>query len=147
MTRRTRSVSFSTQRPSMSTCPAAGSRRVARMRRVVVFPAPLGPMNPKISPSSTSNERSDTAVVSAKFLVKPFTWTMGGLDSFSPSRDSVNSVKSIPFSTPQEQIQVQPFLERGPLVDMEVLAGPFQKTSEAQAAVQGKALSLKGKIL
>jgi len=31
-----------------------GFRSVARMRMVVVLPAPLGPTNPKISPSGTS---------------------------------------------------------------------------------------------
>jgi len=30
---------------------------------VVVFPAPLGPINPKISPSNTSNDTSSTATV------------------------------------------------------------------------------------
>jgi len=36
---------------------------------VVLFPAPFGPRNPKISPSSTLNEMSSTAFTLPKFLV------------------------------------------------------------------------------
>src|SRR5271157_2696324 len=39
------------------------------MRMVVVFPLPLGPMNPKTAPSGTARERSSTAVTSPKVLV------------------------------------------------------------------------------
>ena len=38
---------------------AARANKAMSWRMVVVFPAPLGPRKPKISPSSTSNVRSD----------------------------------------------------------------------------------------
>src|SRR5437667_7393278 len=40
--------------PSTSAVPAEGVRTVARIRSVVVLPAPLGPRNPKTSPFGTS---------------------------------------------------------------------------------------------
>src|SRR5438552_13562828 len=40
--------------PSTSAVPSEGVRTVARIRRVVVLPAPLGPRNPKTSPLGTS---------------------------------------------------------------------------------------------
>src|SRR5690606_38744924 len=45
----------------ISTRPSVGGRMPARVRRVVVFPAPFGPTSPRISPGDTSNERSFTA--------------------------------------------------------------------------------------
>src|SRR4051794_12020450 len=41
------------------------------MRNVVVLPAPLGPRNPVIVPSSTRNVRASTATSSPKRLVSP----------------------------------------------------------------------------
>ena len=37
-------------KPKIVVVPEVGIMRVLTMRRVVVFPAPLGPMSPKISP-------------------------------------------------------------------------------------------------
>ena len=51
MTRRTWSGFRVTDAPAISAMPADGRMSVARMRRVVVFPAPLGPTSPKISPA------------------------------------------------------------------------------------------------
>src|SRR5260370_7509076 len=45
----------------MRTRPEVGRRIPLSDRRVVVFPAPLGPMSPTISPAATSNDRSFTA--------------------------------------------------------------------------------------
>ena len=45
------------------------SRHVS-IRTVVVFPAPLGPRNPKTSPSLTSRVSPSTAAVSPNFLVR-----------------------------------------------------------------------------
>src|SRR6185436_16871520 len=41
---------------------------------VVVLPAPLGPIRPKISPSSTVNETSSTATVLPYVFLQPSTW-------------------------------------------------------------------------
>ena len=43
--------------------PRSGRRTPSTHSIVVVFPAPFGPINPKISPSLTSNETSETATV------------------------------------------------------------------------------------
>src|SRR5690606_38751475 len=47
--------------PSSSMVPVLGSNSPERRFKVVVLPAPLGPMIAKISPRSTSNERPPTA--------------------------------------------------------------------------------------
>ena len=46
--------------PSTCTRPDVGSRSPSSIASVVVFPAPLGPRNPTISPARTWNERSST---------------------------------------------------------------------------------------
>ena len=50
--------------PATSADPAVGAASVHSILIVVVLPAPLGPRKPKISPGSTSNEISSTAVSS-----------------------------------------------------------------------------------
>src|SRR5579871_909232 len=50
-----------TSMPSISAMPAEGMSRVASILIVVVLPAPLGPIKPKMSPRSNSSERSLTA--------------------------------------------------------------------------------------
>src|SRR5207302_3293316 len=45
---------------------------------VLVLPDPLGPMNPKISPSRTSKLRSCTSTLSSIRLVTWSTWITGG---------------------------------------------------------------------
>ncbi len=47
--------------PSMKARPDVGLRSVASILIVVVFPAPFGPMKPKISPGSRRKQRSFTA--------------------------------------------------------------------------------------
>jgi hypothetical protein len=54
--------------------PDVGEINVLRVRTVVVFPAPLGPRNPKTSPLRTLNVTSLNAVRSPKRLVRPTTW-------------------------------------------------------------------------
>jgi hypothetical protein len=44
--------------PKTSARPLVGRMRSSIVRIVVVFPAPLGPRNPKISPSSTARSTS-----------------------------------------------------------------------------------------
>src|SRR5690606_15998458 len=48
--------------PNTSIDPTSGLRMSRIIRRVVVFPAPLGPSMANISPGRTSNDRSSTAV-------------------------------------------------------------------------------------
>jgi len=50
--------------------PALGSDNPQSMRMAVVFPAPLAPRNPNISPFSTSKEILSTAVKAPNFFVK-----------------------------------------------------------------------------
>ncbi|ALM38909.1 hypothetical protein SFR_2294 [Streptomyces sp. FR-008] len=55
---RTSARSVTGSSPSTETEPESGLRSPATLSTVVVFPAPLGPMIPKISPSSTQKETS-----------------------------------------------------------------------------------------
>src|SRR5258708_18175124 len=54
--------------PATVTCPDEAVVNPAIMRMVVVFPAPLGPRKPTISPLSTENVRSWTMVLEPKRL-------------------------------------------------------------------------------
>jgi hypothetical protein len=54
------------------------------MRMVVVLPAPLGPISPKISPLATEKDRSLTATLSAKALT---TWLTSTAFSGPPSSE------------------------------------------------------------
>src|SRR5271155_5537085 len=55
----------------MVAVPAEGCTSPSSMRRVVVFPEPLGPRKPVTRPGSTVNERSSTANTSPKCLDSP----------------------------------------------------------------------------
>lgn len=48
-------------KPAMVAVPLEGGKKPVSMRRVVVFPAPLGPRKPTISPFDTEKEMSRTA--------------------------------------------------------------------------------------
>ena len=50
----------------MRASPRCGVSSVARIRIVVVFPAPLGPMNPRTLPRSTLNDTPSTARTPSK---------------------------------------------------------------------------------
>ncbi len=54
--------SFRTSRPSTRMLPEVGRLRPSIISRVVVFPAPLGPSTPNVSPRSTEKEILSTAV-------------------------------------------------------------------------------------
>ena len=56
--------------PAMKAFPEEGARRVQRILMVVVLPAPLGPRNPNIVPSSTVKEIVSTAVRLPNFLTR-----------------------------------------------------------------------------
>ena len=51
-----------TSKPETSARPEVGFRRVVKIIIVVLLPAPFGPRNPNISPSSTVKEIPSTAV-------------------------------------------------------------------------------------
>src|ERR1700682_1394440 len=53
--------------------PDVGRIRPSNMRSVVVFPAPLGPRNPKTSPRCTSRSSASTAVIDGPYrFVRPW---------------------------------------------------------------------------
>src|SRR5207248_1466911 len=68
----TPAASRQASRPSTAAVPVVGRKKPSRSRIVVVFPAPLGPRKPKISPSTTSKDTSDTAGVCPKHLPRFF---------------------------------------------------------------------------
>jgi hypothetical protein len=57
-------ISSSISRPRQRTSPPLGSSTPRMMRMAVVLPAPLGPTNPNICPSTTVNDRSSRATKS-----------------------------------------------------------------------------------
>ena len=64
ITRRTDIGSAVTEKPATRPSPEVGLRSVARNRMVVLLPAPLGPMKPKVSPLPIVKLRSSTAMKS-----------------------------------------------------------------------------------
>ncbi len=61
-TRRFTSIGWvKTSNPATEADPSVGGRKPVRILIVVVFPAPLGPRNPRISPFFTSNVTSRMA--------------------------------------------------------------------------------------
>ena len=61
-----------TSKPAIKAFPDVGFSKVVRIIIVVLLPAPLGPRKPKISPFSTDNEISFTAITSPNDLVRDF---------------------------------------------------------------------------
>ena len=57
--------------------PAVGRRIVVSSRIVVVFPAPLGPSKPTMSPCSATKLRPSTALRGPKRLLRPITSSVG----------------------------------------------------------------------
>ena len=57
--------------------PAVGAYMPAMQLKVVLLPEPLGPIRPRISPSSTSNDTFETAVKPSNILVRPETVRSG----------------------------------------------------------------------
>src|SRR5215831_13005451 len=64
---------MSTGMPPMVAVPPSGEASVARMRMVVVLPAPLGPTKPNISPRGTVKSTSSSATCPAYRLYRPST--------------------------------------------------------------------------
>src|SRR5215217_4125368 len=67
--------------PHTLASPQLGFSRVARIRMVVVFPAPFGPMNPNTSPCSSFKVSRSRAYRSPYFLVRSRHSIIGGLVS------------------------------------------------------------------
>src|SRR5579859_7515723 len=65
--------------PPMVASPASAELSVARIRMVVVLPAPLGPTKPKISPFGTSKETSSSATRWPYSLCSPSTAIISSL--------------------------------------------------------------------
>src|SRR5699024_2269932 len=85
--------------PSYQTVPSVGGYVPVTQLNVVDLPAPFGPMNPRISPSLTANERSSTAVSPPKRFVtfrRTSSPSSGPYASFSvPVTGSLPSVVSV----------------------------------------------------
>ena len=64
------SVSCWASRPNRRTVPAVGRMKSSMARIVVLFPAPLGPRKPKISPRATLSEMLFTACTEPYALAK-----------------------------------------------------------------------------
>ena len=58
--------------------PAVGVNAPEMQLKQVVFPEPLGPMRPRISPSLTSKDTEFRAVKPPNFLVSSLTVSRGG---------------------------------------------------------------------
>jgi len=65
------------ENPHTLASPQLGLRSVARMRMVVVLPAPFGPMNPYTSPLSSLIVSRSRAYSSPYFLVRSFVSIIG----------------------------------------------------------------------
>src|SRR2546428_2020619 len=103
----------------MRTSPLVGGKMPARMRMVVVLPAPFGPRKRTISPASTGTEMPRTASTAPKVLVR--------------SRTSIIAWPMLPpgISNRGEQL-------RGELVQVrETAGGAGEVVVEGQVARQG----------
>src|SRR5262245_10297204 len=69
----------------MVAVPASGFTSPSRIRKVVVFPAPLGPRKPVTVPPSTPKLRSSTARTEPKRLVSPRTSITAIVDPSVPA--------------------------------------------------------------
>src|SRR3954463_13878653 len=74
---RSAGASETTSRPATRALPASGSSSVARMRTVVVLPAPLGPSTPSTVPGPTASSTPSSARVAPKDLTSPLTRMAG----------------------------------------------------------------------
>src|SRR3954451_1769314 len=74
---RSAGASATTSRPATRALPASGSSSVARMRTVVVLPAPLGPSTPSTVPGATASSTPSSARVGPKDFTSPLTRMAG----------------------------------------------------------------------
>src|SRR5438552_6483519 len=77
MTWRTASALRTTSWPRILAVPAEGARKVARMRSVVVLPAPFEPIKPNKSPLLTVRSSPDNAAIVPYIRVRPNVCTAG----------------------------------------------------------------------
>src|SRR3954465_9116653 len=76
--------------PSAWPDPESGGSRPQSMRRVVVFPDPLGPRKPQIRPASTWMVTSLTTCLSPNDLLRPWTSMARVMGSACPSRQRLH---------------------------------------------------------
>ena len=81
--RATLSMRVGSSLPSSRTDPDVGVSRPVRQLKNVVFPAPLGPMSPTISPAFTVAETSETATRPPKRFVM---WSASSSAVIGPTR-------------------------------------------------------------
>ena len=91
--RRTASASRATSWPSTRADPASGASRVARIRTVVVLPAPFGPSSPYTVPGGTARSRPSSARPVRNRLARAITSIASG-----SGRPALGSVKLIVLS-------------------------------------------------
>src|SRR5437764_1659090 len=88
--------------PATIAVPDVGAISVARVRTVVVLPAPFGPRNPKISPWPTLNDRSSKARRAPNRFERWSTTSAGGASESVPAAATDaggrNSAASAPFA-------------------------------------------------
>src|SRR3954469_8655689 len=77
MRARSAGASETTSRPATRALPASGSSSVARMRTIVVLPAPLGPSTPSTVPGATASSTPSSARVGPKDFTTLFTRMAG----------------------------------------------------------------------
>src|SRR5262245_20461466 len=97
--------------PAIVAEPLVGRTNPTRILIVVVFPAPLGPMNPRIWPRSTISDRPSRATKSPYFFVRPSATTTGSpglmLASLLPP-DPAPDFQPRGFQAPQVLLRVDP---------------------------------------
>src|SRR5262249_9785399 len=100
--------------PNTLAVPWSGWSRVARMRMVVVLPAPFGPSSPKTSPAPTSNPTPSSAWTGPKRWRRPAHCTAAGEDTGQLCPPRADEARSWGCSGEQHQLLIQP--PHGPCV-------------------------------
>src|SRR5579872_1524705 len=80
--------------PSTEMVPRSGARSPSTHSSVVVLPAPFGPIRPKISPSTTSNDTSSTATVDPYVFRQPATLMTGAFTRVAAATRNPQSAMS-----------------------------------------------------
>ncbi|CAH1682905.1 hypothetical protein CHELA17_63250 [Chelatococcus asaccharovorans] len=103
--------------PSNSIASAPIGARRLRQLKSVVFPAPFGPMIPKISPLPTSKLTSFSATIPPKRTVRPLTRRITERETSSPAAlagsRSADIELAISLAITAERDQVRPGTVRG----------------------------------
>src|SRR5690606_13274390 len=116
----TRSGSRATLTPRIRASPEVGGRTPARIRSVVVFPAPSGPTIPKSSPAWTSKLRASTATWSPKRRVRRSTVSAGSAPPPPAAPAVPESVRRAASSTISVALDHQAHVGGDPRLEVEV---------------------------